>query len=94
MNSDANTLIDSAEAQLEDIERELDRRPSPSICDVLESQFNAVTHLVEDVEKCDLSPSLAERLTKLKSRLETAGVTFANYVNEPEPFDPFEAHDD
>jgi hypothetical protein len=33
-------------------------------------------------------------LAKVKSRLETAGVSFANYVNEPEPFDPWDTSDD
>jgi len=94
MKTDAKVLIESAEVQLDDIERELSRGPSPSTFDILDSQFNAVTRLVEDVEASEILPSDAKRLAKVKNRLETAGVTFVNYVNEPEPFDPWDADDD
>jgi hypothetical protein len=94
MKTDAKVLMESAEAPLDDIERQLSLRPSASTFDILDGQFNAVTRLVEDVEASEVPASDAERLARVKNRLETAGVTFVNYVNETEPFDPWDADDD
>lgn len=87
-------LIRNADAQLDDIERELGVKPSPSAYELFEGRFNAIERSLEEAAACTLGPDLERRLAQAKSHLEEASLIFANYVNEPEPFDPWDKGDE
>jgi hypothetical protein len=90
MNTDPKFLIGDAEAQLDDIERELGMKPSPSVFDLFDARFDAIRRSVDEASACALDADLTRRLERAKSRLEDAEVVFVNYRNEPEPFDPWD----
>jgi hypothetical protein len=90
MNTDPQFLVRDAEVQLDDLERELGIKPLPSVFELFDARFDAVRRSLDEASTCALDADLARRLEGVKSRLEDAGVVYVNYVNKPEPFDPWD----
>ena len=90
MEKDPEFRVRDAEAQLDDIERELGIKPLPLVFELFDARLDTIGRSLDEATACALDVNLARRLKRAKSRFEDAGVVFANCVNEPEPFDPWD----
>lgn len=72
------SVVRYLEGQVDDIETTLAGKLLEVDFDILESQFHAVTRLVDHTATQTLSPDLASRLATIRERLDEASAEFAS----------------